>query len=260
MGSDFLNFVSEQGLPWWIVLLIGGGTIVAALISFLGAFAIAWVNARAAVRLDLERSLRDHRRNNVIAVRDYILKSAVLIGRGRMELSAADDDLQTFLEQAVAFMTTLQASGKELGALHTDGDEVKRVTHLYFKSGRLLGLALANVAPTDQTPYSRIDPYFDLVMSVVVEVDTIADADYLLSPRVGVHDWTNIAELLLALVLGGDLAVEDCPRLVLKLLRHRVDDGLVAVTLLALLAAATRTGKIAQSPQSHTVSCYTNSG
>jgi hypothetical protein len=62
VGNEFLNFVKEQGLPGWTVLVIGGGTIIAAVISVLGALAIAWVNAFAAVRLDREKALRDHRR------------------------------------------------------------------------------------------------------------------------------------------------------------------------------------------------------
>lgn len=175
MGNDLLNFVRDQGLPGWTVLVIGGGTIIAAVISFFGAFAIAWVNARAAVRLDLERALREHRRANVDGVRDYVKRSGIIIGRGRMELSRADD-LTAFLERAFTFMKTLDDSGKELGALHTDGPEVLRAIRLYFKSGRLLSLAIASVQPNEQEPYDRIEPYFEMVMSVAGATMDAADA------------------------------------------------------------------------------------
>ena len=36
---------------------------------------------------------------------------------------------------------------------------------LYFKSGRLLGVAITSVEPGELDPYRRIEPYFDLVMS-----------------------------------------------------------------------------------------------
>jgi hypothetical protein len=165
VGNDLLNFVREQGLPGWTVLVLGGGTIIAAVISFVGAFAIAWVNAFAAVRLDREKALRDHRRGNIAAVRDYVHSSVKIIGAGRIELSRADDG-KALLERAIVFLRILDDSGKELGALHTDGQEVQRAAHLYFKSGRLLGVAVTSVEPSELEPFERIDPYFKLVMSV----------------------------------------------------------------------------------------------
>jgi hypothetical protein len=164
VGNDVLNFVKEHGLPAWTVLVIGGGTVIAAVISFLGAFAIAWVNAFSAVRLDREKALRDHRRANVDGVRDYVRRSAVIFGRGRIELSRADDG-RTFFEQAFTFLRALDASSKELGALHIDGQEVQRAVDLYFRSGRLLGIAITSVAPDELEPFRRIEPYFALVMS-----------------------------------------------------------------------------------------------
>jgi len=164
VGNDFLNFVKEQGLPGWAILVIGGGTIIAAVISVLGALATAWVNAFAAIRLDQERALRDHRRANVDGVRDYVRSSSAIFGRARIELSRASD-AKVFLEQAIVFLRTLDASGKELGALHTDGLEVRHAMDLYFKSGRLLGIAIAGVEPGEPDPFRRIDPYFALVMS-----------------------------------------------------------------------------------------------
>lgn len=147
----------------------------------MGALAIAWVNAFASVRLDREKALRDHRRANVDGVRDYVRRSGVIIGRGRMELSRADDR-KTFLEQALTFLRTLDASGKELGALHTDGQEVQRAIQLYFKSGRLLSLALASVEPSELQPFRRIEPYFELVMSVAGATMDATDA-YVFSTR-----------------------------------------------------------------------------
>jgi hypothetical protein len=175
VGNDVLNFVKEQGLPGWTILVIGGGTIIAAVISVLGALAIAGVNAFAAVRLDPEKALRDHHRANVDGVRDYVRRSGLIIGRGRMELSRASDG-KTFLEQAFVFLRALDASGKELGALHADGQEVQRAIQLYFKSGRLLGVAITSVEPGELDPFRRIEPYFALVMSVAGATMDATDA------------------------------------------------------------------------------------
>ncbi|MGH7486389.1 MAG: hypothetical protein ACRD3J_27060, partial [Thermoanaerobaculia bacterium] len=175
MGNDLLNVVREHGLPGWTVLVIGGGTIIAAVISFIGAIAIAWVNAFAAVRLDREKALRDHRRANVAAARDYVHKSAKIVGTGRIELSRADDG-KALLERAFDFLRTLDDSGKELGALHIDGQEVQRAAYLYFKSGRLLGLAVTSVEPSEREPFGRIEPYFELVMSVAGATMDATDA------------------------------------------------------------------------------------
>ena len=74
------------------------------------------------------------------------------------------------------FAQTLDASGKELGALHTDGLEVRHAMDLYFKSGRLLGVAMTSVEPGELNPYKRIEPYFELVMSAAGAAMDATDA------------------------------------------------------------------------------------
>ena len=88
---DIQKFVTELGLPAWTVLVIAGGAIVGALISAIAGVVIAWINSRAAVRLDREKALREHHIANTQPVREYVRNTSAVVGRHRIVLSRTRD-------------------------------------------------------------------------------------------------------------------------------------------------------------------------
>jgi hypothetical protein len=70
--AELLTIAERYGLPGWAVLVIGGGTIVAAVISFLQGIIVAWINAAAAKRLAANEAVRVHRRELAKAVLEQV--------------------------------------------------------------------------------------------------------------------------------------------------------------------------------------------
>jgi len=162
---DIQKFVTELGLPAWTVLVIAGGAIVGALISAIAGVVIAWINSRAAVRLDREKALREHHIDNMQPVREYVKNTSEVVGRHRIVLSRTQNwpDLS---KAAIALIQEIDAANNTLGAVHIDGKQAHDAMHLYFKCGRLLIWTPA-VMQQEQAlrSFQRLEPYFDLTMT-----------------------------------------------------------------------------------------------
>ena len=65
MSKELLDFLNAQGLAGLGVIIIGAGTVVAAIITALNAWAVAWFNARATRQLAIDAAHRELRKKLV---------------------------------------------------------------------------------------------------------------------------------------------------------------------------------------------------
>jgi hypothetical protein len=61
MTKEFLEALNSQGLPGWVIILIGGATIVAAVLAFVQSLIVAFVNAWASKRVAVYTARREDR-------------------------------------------------------------------------------------------------------------------------------------------------------------------------------------------------------
>jgi hypothetical protein len=61
MGDAFLTYLRENELSGWVILIIGGGTVVAALITAIQAVVVAAINAWSAKRIAVYNAHRERR-------------------------------------------------------------------------------------------------------------------------------------------------------------------------------------------------------
>jgi hypothetical protein len=76
--KELVDAVASYGLPGWTIIVLGGGAIVAALITALQAIVIAAVNARAARLLAADTAHREHRLAAVKAVLKHVRSCTTL--------------------------------------------------------------------------------------------------------------------------------------------------------------------------------------
>jgi len=78
MPPELLDVFNRYGLPGWALIVIGGGTIVAALITSVSALTIAAINAWAAKRIAVYAAHREHRVSTSVALFERVRAIAVL--------------------------------------------------------------------------------------------------------------------------------------------------------------------------------------
>ena len=72
MTPELLDLLNKYGLPGWALILIGGGTIVAAIISSINALGVAVINAWAAKRVAVYAAHREYRATMSATVLEHI--------------------------------------------------------------------------------------------------------------------------------------------------------------------------------------------
>ena len=93
MTPELFDVLNRYGLPGWAVILIGGGTIVAALITSLSALLISAVNAWAAKRVAVYAAHREHRAAMSAALLERVRAIAALAMHVRDARIRSHDEL-----------------------------------------------------------------------------------------------------------------------------------------------------------------------
>lgn len=96
-----MKVAEGYGLPGWAILIIGAGTIVAALISAIQAVTVAFINARANQRLAIENAHRVRRAEevatlNTLAARCIHLANSLVLAR--LSRRSTEEIRQIFIE------------------------------------------------------------------------------------------------------------------------------------------------------------------
>jgi hypothetical protein len=90
---ELLDLLKQYGLPGWALLLIGGGTIVAAIISSVNAILVAIINAWAAKRVAIYTAHREYRKEACAPVLEWSRKAANFASQVRRERIRSHDEL-----------------------------------------------------------------------------------------------------------------------------------------------------------------------
>jgi len=115
MSDQFLLFVNQYGLPAWGVLIIGAGTIVAAIITAIQALIVALINAWAAQRVATYNAHRERRATLAAASLKRVhafTPLAIEIERWELEDPHTEIDVRT---QATTLNDRLASIKDELG-------------------------------------------------------------------------------------------------------------------------------------------------
>lgn len=76
MTREALELINSYGLPGWVTLIIGGGTIVAAVITAMQAILVAWIAAWSARRVAIYTAHKDYRLELAKPVRSMVRRVA----------------------------------------------------------------------------------------------------------------------------------------------------------------------------------------
>jgi hypothetical protein len=119
-----LELAASYGLPGWAVLIIGAGTIVAALIAFLEAVIVAGITARSARRLALDTAHRE-RREEIAAplLKRVRARADVAWDASKYSGSDARQPVQEFVSDLLARHDAVQVTS----AVYLPTDNVIRV-------------------------------------------------------------------------------------------------------------------------------------
>lgn len=106
MTPDIIEVLNKYGLPGWALLLIGGGTIVAAIIALVNGLIVAVINARATKRVAVYTAHREYRATVCAPMLQEVRLLAAFAVDIRRARVRSQDELATHVEQWLALRNT----------------------------------------------------------------------------------------------------------------------------------------------------------
>jgi hypothetical protein len=97
--KEVVDAIGSYNLPIWIVIIIGGGTIIAAMITALQAIVVASINARAARAAAVDAAHREHRVSTAKTILEHVRGCTTLAFE--IDDSCTPSDEQAVLQRQV---------------------------------------------------------------------------------------------------------------------------------------------------------------